>query len=90
MRRGALLVATLLAAGALGSARAHEVRPGYLELRQTELETFDVTWKVPAKGDLRLGIYARLPESCRSLTPRSTYSMGGAHTDRSAEPSNSS
>ena len=82
MRRGALLVATLLAAGALGSARAHEVRPGYLELRQTELETFDVTWKVPAKGDLRLGIYARLPESCRSLTPRSTYSMGGAHTDR--------
>ena len=82
MRRGALLVATLLAAGALGSARAHEVRPGYLELRQTELETFDVTWKVPAKGDLRLGIYARLPESCRSLMPPSTYSMGGAHTDR--------
>ena len=35
----------------------HEVRPAYLELRQTGSETYDVLWKVPARGDnMRLGI----------------------------------
>ena len=44
-------------------ARAHEVRPGYLELEQTGADTFDVLWKVPAAGaNLRLGIYVRFPE----------------------------
>ena len=32
-------------------SQAHELRPGYLELRETQPETFDVIWKVPAKGD---------------------------------------
>ena len=41
---------------------AHEVRPAYLELRQTAPETYDVLWKVPARGaDLRLGIYVEMP-----------------------------
>lgn len=30
-------------------ASAHELRPAYLELRQTEAETYDVLWKVPAQ-----------------------------------------
>ncbi|NIM00920.1 MAG: HupE/UreJ family protein [Acidobacteria bacterium] len=61
---------------------AHEVRPGYLEIKQTAAEAYDVLWKVPAKGDLRLGIYARLPRTCENLRPPSTYSAGGAFTDR--------
>ena len=75
----AWLFVALLGAGA---AAAHEVRPGYLEIRQTEVEVYDVLWKVPARGDLRFGIYARLPESCESLRPTSTHSIGGAVTDR--------
>ena len=44
---------------------AHEVRPAYLELRQTGPETYDVLWKVPGQGEnLRLGIYVELPASC--------------------------
>ena len=35
---------------------AHEMRPAYLELRQTGAETYDVLWKVPGRGDnMRLG-----------------------------------
>ena len=80
MRRIALLATTLsLAAAAAG---AHEVRPGYLQIRQTGVETYDVLWKVPAKGEMRLGIHARLPESCEALSPRSTDTSGGAFTDR--------
>ncbi len=28
---------------------AHELRPAYLELRQTRLDDYDVLWKVPAR-----------------------------------------
>ncbi len=57
-----LLLAALLAGAA---SEAHEVRPGYLHLQQLDAGQFDVTWRVPARGELRLAIYARLPETCR-------------------------
>ena len=53
-------------------AFAHEVRPAYLELRQTGPETYDVLWKVPGQGEnLRLGLYVELPAgSANVTTPR--------------------
>ena len=42
-------------------ASADELRPGYLEIKQTGAETYDVGWKVPALGDRRLGLYVRFP-----------------------------
>ncbi len=77
-----LLVAAVLFCGFAAAAEAHEVRPGYLALRQTGAESFDVLWKVPAKGDLRLSLKARLPENCVAPAPRSSYFGGGASTDR--------
>ena len=51
----------LLAGGLANAASAHEVRPAYLELRQTGASTYDVLWKVPARGDdMRLA-----PRWCR-------------------------
>lgn len=80
MRPAALLaLAGLLPAATAG---AHEVRPGYLEIRQTDEETYRVLFKVPARGELRLGIHASLPPSCTPLTPVSTYSAPGAYVDR--------
>ena len=38
---GSVLVAVLLLSGVV---RAHEVRPAYLQLRQTGPETWDVLW----------------------------------------------
>ena len=77
-----LLCALLLLWAAPGLAGAHEVRPAYLELRQTAPDTFDVLWKVPARGDLRLGLYVRMPESCEQLSePRGMFA-GGAYTER--------
>ena len=65
------------------AARAHELRPAYLELRQTAAETFTVLWKVPAAGEnLRLGLYVRWPEGWVNLTePRGTI-VGGAYLER--------
>ena len=82
MTRVRFLIVTLLLAGFAAGVEAHEARPGYLALHQTGAETFDVLWKVPAKGDLRLGLYARLPESCSDRIPPSSYFSGGAFTER--------
>ena len=58
-----------LATGVPQRAQAHEVRPGYLELSARDTESWEVLWKVPAKGDLRLGLYVRLPEGCAETEP---------------------
>lgn len=60
-----------------GSAAAHEVRPGYLEIRELDERTYDVLWKVPAKGDKRLGLYVGLPAECRDFEVVGTMVPGG-------------
>jgi hypothetical protein len=64
-----------------GSPWAHEVRPGYLELREVGDQTYDLLWKVPAKGNQRLGIDVHLPEHCRGSEPRTRFT-GGAFVER--------
>lgn len=65
----------------LGTVQAHEVRPGYLELREVGAGDYEVLWKVPAKGDRRLGLYVSLPGHCRSSEPTSRFA-GGAYIER--------
>lgn len=49
-------------------AHAHELRPAYLELRQTSADQYDVLWKVPARGDdLRLSLYVEFPEGTETV-----------------------
>jgi hydrogenase/urease accessory protein HupE len=62
---------------------AHEVRPAYLELRQTGSETYDVLWKVPARGDnMRLGIYVQFPPGTTNITAPRTLFANDASTER--------
>lgn len=65
------------------SAFAHEVRPAYLELRQTGPEAYAALWKVPGRGEtLRLGLYVELPAGCTNVTePRATM-VNNAYTER--------
>jgi hydrogenase/urease accessory protein HupE len=77
-----LLLLLCLLAFAHG-ASAHEVRPAYLELRQTGPDTYDMLWKVPGLGDqMRLGVYVSLPEGSTNLTePRGAF-VNGAFIER--------
>jgi hydrogenase/urease accessory protein HupE len=81
MRGAAVLLALLL--GLAPAAQAHEVRPAYLELRETSPDRYDVLWKVPALGDdLRLSLAVRFPAGTRTVTePRGLF-RGGAHVER--------
>jgi len=64
-------------------AFAHEVRPAYLELRQTQSETYDALWKVPARGEnLRLGLYVQLPAICTNLTEPRPSMVNNAYSER--------
>jgi hydrogenase/urease accessory protein HupE len=78
----ALLVFAFLVAFASG-LYAHEVRPAYLELRQTGPETYDVFWKVPGQGEnLRLGIYVELPAGSANVTAPRASMANNAFTER--------
>ena len=82
MQRAATIALWLLiACCAAGQVLAHEVRPGYLELRELDAQHYDVLWKVPAKGDKRLGLYVRLPDNCRGTEPATRF-VGGAYIER--------
>src|SRR5262245_22041722 len=50
-------------------ARAHEMRPGFLELRETGQETYSFLWKKPSGGEVELQIAPAIPEGCRLATP---------------------
>ena len=42
------------------SAQAHEMRPGYVQIRETTEDVYDVFWKVPARGvNERLSLHLR-------------------------------
>lgn len=45
-------------------AAAHEVRPAYLEIREIAAGEYDILWKTPAQGVLRLALDVVLPEGC--------------------------
>ena len=70
--RAPLLLALAFAAV---EAVAHESRPAYLELRQLDGQTYDVSWKVPAQGErLRLALDVAFPAGTVRLGPlRTTY-----------------
>ena len=70
-----LLAALLLLPHGL---HAHEVRPGFLELRATAENEFLMTWKVPALGSFRLGIDPSLPDSCQLIGRPTPVQAGGA------------
>ena len=62
-------------------AHAHEVRPGFLEIRALGDDTFDVLWKVPANGEYRLAMYVKLPAKCKGEPTSGTFA-GGAFVER--------
>jgi hydrogenase/urease accessory protein HupE len=76
-----LVLVILMSLGA--TVQAHEVRPGYLELQQTGPETWDVLWRVPARGDLQLGIAPAWPDNCVAEGMPRRLVTGGAATERS-------
>ena len=64
-------------------ARADEIRPAYLEFKETSTDTFDVLFKVPVTtGGIRPPLSVILPEGAKTIKPVSTSQTGFAFIDR--------
>jgi hydrogenase/urease accessory protein HupE len=76
VRRIVRLLCALLAALAAASSFAHELQPGFLELKETAPGAYEVLWKLPSLGstDARMPIVPVFPERCKQL--------GEARSDR--------
>jgi len=88
-RIGWTLAALVLPLGAAApAARAHEVRPAYLELEETRAGHFEVLWRTPVFAGMRLPVELKLPDGVRevgapdvqeladSLLERRTFDVG--------------
>ncbi len=85
MRAAAIVLAGLVALVFFftpATAAAHEVRPGYLELRETSPGVFRVLWKKPARGDLILRIDPVFSGGCVVAGIGSGEVRGGAYVAR--------
>ena len=81
MKRVLLSLAILLCG--LCAGFAHEVRPAYLEMRQTGPDTYGVLWKVPGLGDeLRLALYVQMPTDSTALAARQGSFVNNAFIER--------
>jgi hydrogenase/urease accessory protein HupE len=64
-------------------ACSDELKPGYLELRQATADTYNLLFKVPARGeDMRLAIYLKLPEGTQDVAPARASFGEGAYVER--------
>ena len=64
---------------------ADEYRPAYLELTQSDIDTYDMLWKVPAKGvDKRLGLYVEFSKDVLTVSPKRASFVAGAYIERNS------
>jgi hypothetical protein len=81
-RAAGAAVAALIVLVVSASLLADVFRPAYLELKQRDTDTYDVLWRVPAAGELRMGIHVRFADGTTNVTePRGSFS-DGAFTER--------
>jgi hydrogenase/urease accessory protein HupE len=82
MRSFPLTLLLLLQAFLTASAFADELRPAYLSIRETGSDEFFVLWKVPARGDKRLGLYLQLPDVCKPKAEPVRLIENAAYSER--------
>ena len=76
MRR--LAIALLAACFWPAAGLAHEVRPSYLELRETLPGEYSVLWKTPMLGDARLALDPEFSGAVEETSPVVTHRPAGA------------
>ena len=74
----ALCLVAYMALFAAAPAAAHEVRPAYLELTERTPGVFDVLFKTPMQGDLRLALSVAISGQVEPSTPVVSRAAGNA------------
>lgn len=82
MRLAGRIILFLIFGLAAQAASAHEMRPAFLSVRESSPNLFALLWKVPALGDLRLGLYVRMPDGCAPVADPVKGIDDEAYTER--------
>ena len=61
---------------------AHESRPAYLEIKESQAHFYDITWRRPARGEMVLSMQPVFPEHCKLQGNVANYFSSGAHVSR--------
>jgi hydrogenase/urease accessory protein HupE len=88
-RRSAILLPALwrcllafLGCAAALAAHADVFRPAYLELREAGNDRYDVMWKAPAQGEMRLALRVQFPAGTVQVTPPQGLFVSNAFVER--------
>jgi len=82
-----LIVLALAFCGAalsVHSAWAHEIRPAYLEIRETSADHYTVLWRMPSTGGIRLPLELQLPDGVRDEHPPLQERLADSYVERRA------
>lgn len=63
-------------------AGGHELRPAYLQIEEQAPGNFAVSWRVPARGQLRLSLDVRFDDSVAALSAPAGGFANGFYTER--------
>ncbi len=62
--------------------RADEIRPVYLEIKESTVDHYDILLKIHVEENKRLPINVILPEMCTPTLPKMSRLVGGAYLDK--------
>src|SRR5499427_5769191 len=64
------------------SAHAHEVRPAYLEIKESAPNQFSLLWRTPVLAGMRLPIGLKLPADVKDLKEPTTQELADSEVER--------
>ncbi|SFM21568.1 HupE/UreJ family protein [Marinobacter zhejiangensis] len=62
--------------------QADVFRPAFLQLSELDDNRYDVVWRVPARGDRRLGVYVEFPGDTEAVSQPRTTMVGNTHIEQ--------
>jgi hydrogenase/urease accessory protein HupE len=66
----------------VSGAQAHEVRPAYLELKETAPGQFSVLWRTPVMSGMRLPIVLKIPDDVQNLKEPTVQELADSLVER--------
>jgi hydrogenase/urease accessory protein HupE len=79
---GYVAAALLVLLAGLPTARAHESRPAYLEIKEAESGQFSVIWRTPVLAGMRLPIALKLPDGVKNVEEPSVQELPDSLLER--------
>ncbi len=72
----------MIALSALAAAYAHEIRPAFLDLKETGPGQYDVLWRTPVLSGMPLPLVLQMPEGLCDLRPPQADELTDSRLER--------